>query len=357
MRLTTAHHRTGHARIGVPAAFVGVLATAFAAPTPAIASSDHLAPLPADSGTASESGLASLSGIASLPGIVPQTFTGPATVPTASQAPTSYTVQSGDTVFAIAQRFGLATVDVLSWNGLGWRSVIHPGQTLMLSAPVAAAPAEAPAPAPAAESSSAAAIHTVVAGDTIFAIAQRHGTTVDAVLAANGMEQGSIIYPGQRIIVSAPPVTTAQTPTLTTPTVPSTQLNAPQAENAGLIIRIGRELGVSDRGIAIALGTSMVESWLRNLDWGDRDSLGLFQQRPSTGWGTAEQLMDRDYSIRAFFTGVSGPDGTITRGLLDIPGWEGMAFADAAQAVQISAHPERYAPWEAAAYEWLTLYG
>src|SRR5690606_5056505 len=124
-----------------------------------------------------------------------------------------------------------------------------------------------------------------------------------------------------------------------------------------LIVRIGRELQVPDRGIAIALGTSMVEAWLRNLEWGDRDSLGLFQQRPSTGWGAPEQIMNREHSIRAFFLGASNADGTSTRGLLDIPGWESMSFADAAQAVQISAHPDRYAAWEAAAYEWLALYG
>lgn len=124
-----------------------------------------------------------------------------------------------------------------------------------------------------------------------------------------------------------------------------------------MIIRIGRELGVSDRGIAIALATSMVESWLRNLDWGDRDSLGLFQQRPSTGWGTVDQIMDRDRSIRVFYGGTSDPNGTTSRGLLDISGWEGMAFKDAAQAVQISAYPDRYAQWEAQAYQWIALYG
>lgn len=101
----------------------------------------------------------------------------------------------------------------------------------------------------------------------------------------------------------------------------------------------------------------MVESWLRNLDWGDRDSLGLFQQRPSTGWGTVDQIMDRDRSIRVFYGGASDPNGTTSRGLLDIAGWEGMAFKDAAQAVQISAYPDRYGQWEAQAYQWIALYG
>ena len=101
----------------------------------------------------------------------------------------------------------------------------------------------------------------------------------------------------------------------------------------------------------------MVESWMRNLDWGDRDSLGLFQQRPSTGWGDPSQIMDRGHSIRSFFLGAHNADGTTTRGLLDIPGWQEMPFSDAAQAVQISAYPERYGLWEQAAYRWLELYG
>ena len=88
----------------------------------------------------------------------------------------------------------------------------------------------------------------------------------------------------------------------------------------------------------------MQESWLRNLDWGDRDSLGLFQQRPSSGWGSPEQILDRERATRVFYGGAGDPNGTTTRGLLDIPGWEGMAYADAAQAAAISAQPDRYAP-------------
>ena len=134
------------------------------------------------------------------------------------------------------------------------------------------------------------------------------------------------------------------------PTQKSADLSAEQAANATLIIRIGRELGVSDHGIAIALATGMVESDLRNLDWGDRDSLGIFQQRPSTGWGTPEQILDAERSTRVFYGGPSDPNGHTTRGLPDIPGWESMAFTDAAQAVQISAFPLRYGQWETAAH-------
>ena len=136
----------------------------------------------------------------------------------------------------------------------------------------------------------------------------------------------------------------------------STALDAEQAGNAALIIAIGRELGVPDRGIAIALATAMVESGMRNLAWGDRDSLGLYQQRPSMGWGSPEQAIDSDRSTRVFYGGSNDPNGSTTRGLLDIPGWQEMPFTQAAQAVQISAYPDRYGQWETAAHRWLELH-
>lgn len=271
--------------------------------------------------------------------------------PAQTPPPATHTVAAGESVAAIAARYGLATADVLSWNGLSWEnSLIRPGRVLSLVAPTA--PAPAPASAPAGTS------YTVVAGDTISGIAGRHGSTAGAVLAANGLTWDSIIYPGQTISVPAAPAPAAAPVPAPAAVAPvGLELDAEQAQNARTIIRIGREMGVPERGIAIALGTAMQESWLRNLDWGDRDSQGLFQQRPSTGWGTMEEVRDAERATRAFFGGPTDPNGSRTRGLLDIAGWESMSYADAAQAVQISAYPDRYARWEEPSLAWLAALG
>lgn len=279
----------------------------------------------------------------------------PAPAP-APAAPTmvSHTVVAGDTLSGIARRHGIALRALFDANGLGWSSVIYPGQTLNVPGVVPAAavtPVAAPAPAPAPVPAQA--THTVVRGDTLSAIAKKYGVSLAAVFAANGLGAGSIIYPGQAIAVpgvAAPAAAPA-------PAASVQGLDAEQIQNARLIIQIGRELGVSDRGIAIALATAMVESWIRNLDWGDRDSLGLYQQRPSTGWGSPAEIRDASRSIRVFYGGPSDPNGNRTRGLLDIRGWEGMGFSQAAQAVQRSAFPDRYGAWEAAAYQWIAALG
>jgi len=132
-----------------------------------------------------------------------------------------------------------------------------------------------------------------------------------------------------------------------------TPLNDTRRANASVIVQVGRDLGVPDYGIVIALATAMQESSLRNIDWGDRDSLGLFQQRPSVGWGTPEQIMDPVFATKAFFGGPSNPNPGKTRGLLDYSGWQSMSLTVAAQKVQKSAYPEAYAKWEASAWAWL----
>jgi hypothetical protein len=127
--------------------------------------------------------------------------------------------------------------------------------------------------------------------------------------------------------------------------------------NALLIIRIGRQEGVPSHGIVVALAAAAQESGLRNVRYGDRDSLGLFQQRPSAGWGTTGQVLDPARATLAFFGGAANPNKGRTRGLLDIPGWTSMTVAQAAQAVQISAFPDAYAKWETSARAWLAQLG
>ena len=101
--------------------------------------------------------------------------------------------------------------------------------------------------------------------------------------------------------------------------------------NARTIAQVGRRMGAPDSAIKIALAAALVESNLRNVNHGDRDSLGLFQQRPSQGWGTPQQVMDPTYAATQFYTR-----------LLRLRNWQGMDPGRAAQAVQRSAYPDRY---------------
>jgi cell wall-associated NlpC family hydrolase len=120
--------------------------------------------------------------------------------------------------------------------------------------------------------------------------------------------------------------------------VPGLSDPAEQIPNAQTIVATGAGLQVPARGQTIALATALQESGLRNLSSGDRDSLGLFQQRPSQGWGTAQQILDPVYASQQFY-----------EHLLAVPGWEQMTLTQAAQAVQRSAFPGAYAKWEALA--------
>lgn len=106
-----------------------------------------------------------------------------------------------------------------------------------------------------------------------------------------------------------------------------------QIQNAAIIAKVGRSMGASSRDIQIALSAALVESGLNNINYGDRDSLGLFQQRPSQGWGTPEQVTNPAYAATQFY-----------KHLLDMGDKRyQMSMGDAAQAVQRSAYPGRYA--------------
>lgn len=113
--------------------------------------------------------------------------------------------------------------------------------------------------------------------------------------------------------------------------------NDQQILNAQRIITIGNQLGATQRDILTALATAMQESELTNMTGGDRDSAGLFQQRPSMGWGSYEQVTNPDYAIRTFFEGRPGNPG-----LFSIKGRASMTITQAAQAVQRSAFPDAY---------------
>ncbi|MFC0007948.1 M23 family metallopeptidase [Micromonospora siamensis] len=112
-----------------------------------------------------------------------------------------------------------------------------------------------------------------------------------------------------------------------------------QIRNAAVIIKVGQDMKVPARGWVIAVATAMQESALRNLGHlgrrNDHDSVGLFQQRPSQGWGTPAQLQDPAYAAGKFY-----------QKLLTIPGWERLSLWEAAQKVQVSAFPYAYAKHE-----------
>jgi hypothetical protein len=112
-------------------------------------------------------------------------------------------------------------------------------------------------------------------------------------------------------------------------------LDTDQAANAATIAAVAKRLGLPDHAVTVALATALQESKLYNLPYGDLDSLGLFQQRPSQGWGTKEQVMTPRYAAAAFFT-------HLTR----VAGWESLPVSAAAQAVQHSAAGDAYAQWE-----------
>lgn len=113
-------------------------------------------------------------------------------------------------------------------------------------------------------------------------------------------------------------------------------LDPDQAENAALIAAISVRRGLPPRAASIALATAYQESKIQNIDYGDRDSLGLFQQRPSQDWGTPEEILDPVYATNAFYDA-----------LVKVQDYQSMEITEAAQTVQRSGFPEAYADHEA----------
>ncbi|MDG4809790.1 hypothetical protein O7634_23815 [Micromonospora sp. WMMD1120] len=168
-----------------------------------------------------------------------------------------------------------------------------------------------------------------------------------SVLSVAGLAFAGGIFAGPVAAHAAGPVDTkpaAATAVITQAPKPQGEqshitLNDEQTANVKAIIAATKKAGLPERAAVISIATSLQESKLENLghlgDANDHDSLGLFQQRPSSGWGTPEQITDPEYSTTAFL-----------KGLKQVDGWQDMPLTDAAQTVQVSAYPDAYAQWE-----------
>jgi hypothetical protein len=116
---------------------------------------------------------------------------------------------------------------------------------------------------------------------------------------------------------------------------PSYEFTPEQAVNAATITAVGTGRGLPERAVTIALATALQESGLRNISHGDRDSLGLFQQRPSQGWGTPKEILDPTYAAGEFY-----------KHLVKVRDYQDLPLTVAAQRVQRSGYPEAYAKHE-----------
>lgn len=137
------------------------------------------------------------------------------------------------------------------------------------------------------------------------------------------------------VVTGANPADTGLCVAVAAPNAVAAGLGGERLANAAVIVAVGKQLGVPVQGQVVAITAAITESGLHNLDHGDRDSLGLFQQRPSQGWGSPAQILNPTYAATQFY-----------RHLLDIPGWQRMSVNDAAQAVEKSGRPTAYAPNE-----------
>ena len=116
------------------------------------------------------------------------------------------------------------------------------------------------------------------------------------------------------------------------------RIDEEQAQHARTIAAVAVQEGMPNHAVTVAIAAAFQESKMHNISHGDRDSVGLFQQRPSQGWGTVEQLTTPTYAAAAFY-----------RALKRVDGWESMSVTNAAQHVQRSAASHAYAKWESEA--------
>jgi LysM repeat protein len=297
-----------------------------------------------------------------------------ATAPAANAAQ-SYQVRAGDSLEVIAKRLSVDLSTLREINGLSINSIIYVGQVLSLNSDkkpqgqiangqndlIAATVSTNAEPVRTVQDKQTFetdnkrpsgactlhGLHTVLAGETVGRIAAVYGVSTQAVLSANSLNWSSTIYVGQQLNI--PGVHEI----LNCPSIP--KLTPEMRANAETIYQVGRNLEVSNFGIVVALATAMQESSLKNIDFGEQDSAGLFQQAPSKGFGSVDQIMNPEYSTRAFFGGPTGPNFGKRIGLLDVENWPSLSLTEAAQAVQHSALPNSYQRWELAAWSWLDL--
>ncbi|WP_461174580.1 LysM peptidoglycan-binding domain-containing protein [Arthrobacter sp. Z1-9] len=264
-----------------------------------------------------------LSGSASAPA-APAPAAAPAAPSTAGGGAT-YTVKPGDTLGAIAAKHKVSLADVFAWNNLNMRSIIYPGQKVKVgggdAAPAPAAPAPAPAaPAPALANTSgtapASGSYTVKAGDTLSAIASRHGVKLSELLSANRMNMGTVIYPGNKLAIPGAGQQAPQPAASVTPLVPSSflgftypaavvssanenkaLLNAspvPSREQMrGIVADTARAMGVEP---SLALAFAHQESGFDQRAVSPANAIGTMQVIPSSGqW--ASDLVGRKLNL------------------------------------------------------------
>jgi len=249
----------------------------------------------------------------------------------------SITVLAGETLRQLSDRLGVGVEAILLKNKLKPGSIIYPGQKLVIENEVLQPVAKRPCLVHG--------FHKVRDGESVSRIAAAFGASTQSILSANQLNWNSAIFVGQKLVIpSVHPA--SQCPQLVV-LDPEMQVVARQ------ILAVADSLQVSDFGIVVALAAAAQESGLRSLTSADSGAVGIFQRRAGAEQGTGEQLMDAEYSIRAFFGGNHSANPAGVKGLLDIPDWQNLSLAKAAQAVQLSANPSAYAKWQNSAWVWL----
>jgi cell wall-associated NlpC family hydrolase len=174
----------------------------------------------------------------------------------------------------------------------------------------------------------------------VLVISSRHGVLLAAAAVtlpcamALGITLTAVAADGTGLADPAQPVTSACNADSAQGIAAAASLSAAQTGDALIIYDVSVSMDLPQQAAVIALATAYQESRLYNLSYGTGDSLGLFQQRPSQGWGTPAQIVQPVYAATAFYTA-----------LIQVPGWQNLPLTVAAQDVQHSAYPDAYAQW------------